>query len=167
MLRVLLGNYLGVAPAGVALESGQHGKPMLADPSSHVQFNLSHSGDRAICAIARNCAVGVDIEHLDRAVDHESLAWRFFSAREYAELQLIPDADRKCAFLTCWTRKEAVAKATGQGLRLPLNQIEVTVAPAASPQLLNVPDGDAGAWTLHSIDAGHDYVATLALRRPA
>ena len=42
-----------------------------------------------------------------------------------------------------------------------------TVGSAAPPQLLNVPAGDAGAWTLHSIDAGYDYVATLALRRAA
>ena len=165
MLRVMLGNYLGISPAAVAFEYGPNGKPLLADSFSDVHFNLSHSDDLALIAIARDLIPGVDIESLDRDVDYDGLARRFFSGREYAELQLIPDADRKRAFLTCWTRKEAVAKAIGQGLHLPLNRIEVTVGTDAPPRLLDVPGDEPANWALHSIDAGRDHVATLALRR--
>src|SRR5258706_6056491 len=109
MLRVMLGNYLGISPAAVALESGPNGKPLLANSFSDVHFNLSHSGDRALIAIARDLIPGVDIESLDRDVDYDGLARRFFSGHEYAELQLIPNSDPKRAFLTFWTRKEAAA----------------------------------------------------------
>jgi 4'-phosphopantetheinyl transferase len=148
------------------LETNPHGKPVLADPSAELHFNLAHSGDLAIFAFARDCIPGVDAESLERAVDHDALAQRFFSAREYAELQRIPEAGRNRAFLACWTCKEAIAKAIGRGLSLPLNQIEVAVDPAAPLQVLNVPQGDPREWKLHRIDAGSPYVATLALYCP-
>jgi 4'-phosphopantetheinyl transferase len=166
MLRVLLGNYLGAAPATIALESTPHGKPVLADPSIPLHFNLAHADDLAIYALARDCVPGVDIEHLDREVDHDALARRFFSAREYAELQRIPDADRNRAFLACWTCKEAVTKAVGRGLSMALERIEVTVCPHEPPRLIDMPEGDVREWALHRIDAGSAYVATLASYRP-
>ena len=166
MLRVLLGSYLGLAPAAVALDSSPHGKPVLAAPSIAVHFNLTHTGDLAICAITRNRVLGVDVERLDRMIDHDALARRFFSEREYAELQVIPSAERNRAFLACWTCKEAVAKAIGLGLSLPLNQIEVTADPDKPPRVLNIAQGDAGEWSLYRIDAGSAYVATLALYHP-
>jgi 4'-phosphopantetheinyl transferase len=166
MLRVLLGNYLGAEPATISLESTSHGKPVLADSSIPLNFNLAHADDLAIYALARDCVPGIDVEHLDRAVEHDALARRFFSAREYAELQQVPDAERNRAFLACWTCKEAVAKALGQGLSLPLDRIGVTVGPHESPRVLDVPLGDVREWTLHRIDVGNAYVATLATYRP-
>jgi 4'-phosphopantetheinyl transferase len=166
MLRVLLGKHLDVSPAAVAFESGPHGKPQLADSSGPVNFNLSHSGDLAICALARDCLPGVDIESLDRTIDYDALARRFFSAREFAELQLIPCTERNRAFLACWTCKEAVAKAIGLGLSLPLDRIEVAVDPDAPPQVLSVAQGDPREWKLYRINADRAYVATLALCRP-
>ena len=165
MLRVLLGNYLGAAPAGIALESTPHGKPVLANPSMPLHFNLAHADDLAIFALSRDCVPGVDVENLDREVDHNALARRFYSAREYAELQRIPDAERNRAFLACWTSKEAVAKAAGRGLSLALDRIGVTVDPREPPRVIDMPEGDVREWTLHRIDAGSAYVATLATYR--
>lgn len=165
MLRVLLGNYLDVVPAAIAFQEGSHGKPSLAAPAMPVHFNLSHSAEYAIYAISPRHECGIDIEWLDREIDHDALALRFFSAREHAELQRIPEAARKRAFLTCWTRKEAVIKATGKGLRLALDQIQITVDPDAQPQLLQIPEGRTTDWSLYSLDAGDDYVATVALHR--
>jgi 4'-phosphopantetheinyl transferase len=165
LLRVLLANHLAMSPAAIAFESGPHGKPILANPPAATHFNLSHSANLAICAISSTCVPGVDIEYLARDVDHDGLAGRFFSTREYAELQRIPVAARNRAFLTCWTRKEAVAKATGQGLHLPLRQIEVNVAPDEPPRLLGLPKATTAGWTLHAVDAGGAYVATIALHK--
>ena len=165
MLRVLLGNHLGLPPAALALSQAANGKPCLADPPVPVRFNLAHSGDIAIYAICRDGEPGVDVEQLDRTVAYDRLAQKFFSARELAELQRIPVASRKFAFLSCWTRKEAVVKATGDGLRTPLCEVEVTVAPDAQPRLLRIPNGNAADWTLYALDAGSTCTATLALRR--
>jgi 4'-phosphopantetheinyl transferase len=165
VLRVLLGNHLGLAPAAIEFAQGEHGKPYVASPAAPVHFNLSHCADLAIYAISRTHVPGVDIDRLDRKVDDAALARRYFSAREYAGLQSIAPADRKRAFLTCWTRKEAVVKATGDGLRMALEQIEVTVDPDARPQLLNIPAGNTAGWTLHTVDAGSAHAATVALYR--
>jgi 4'-phosphopantetheinyl transferase len=165
MLRMLLGNYLDMPAATIAFELERYGKPRVANPRFPVHFNLSHSADLAIYAISGACAPGVDIEWLDRDIDHDALARKFFSAREVAQLQRIPPAARKRAFLTAWTRKEAVVKATGDGLRVPLDRIEVTVDPDAQPQLLTIPAGKTADWTLYSANAGRAYAATVALHR--
>ena len=162
MLRALLGNYINVAPSDIAFTTNAHGKPALADAALEAHFNLAHSGDVAIFAISRDRIVGVDIESLDRAVDHDALAQRFFSARECAELRTLPRAVRNHAFLTAWTCKEAIAKAIGRGLSLPLDQIEVTVG-ANPPHVLQIAHADARGWMLHSVDAGSAYVAMLAV----
>jgi len=162
LLRALLGNYVDAAPSAIEFASNPHGKPSLADATLGVHFNLAHSGDVAIFAFARDHILGVDIESLDRAVDHDALALRFFSARENAELQTFPRAVRNRAFLTSWTCKEAVAKAIGLGLSLPLDQIEVTVG-GDSPRVLHIAHRDAREWTLHPVDAGSAYVTMLSV----
>ena len=165
MLRTLLGEQTGLSPAALVFVQTQYGKPYVSNTPTAIDFNVSHSADLAIYAISRSCVPGVDIESLHRDIDDDAMAKFFFSQREYAELQLIPAAARKRAFLTCWTCKEAIVKALGEGLRLPLDKIEVTVAPDAAPQLLGIPRGRIADWTLYTVDAGSDYVATVAAHR--
>lgn len=165
MLRTLLGDETGLAPAAIAFGQTEYGKPYVNNAPTAIAFNMSHAADLAIYAISRSCVPGADIEFLHRATDGDAVAQRFFSEREYAELQLIPAAERKRAFLTCWTRKEAIVKAVGKGLRLPLDRIEVTVAPDARPQVLGIAGGRIADWTLYNVDAGRDYVATVAAQR--
>ena len=165
MLRVLLGKQLGMAPATIEFRYAQYGKPQVSDRATPIHFNVSHSAEMAIYAISRDCVPGVDIEHVNRDIEAEALAQRFFSHRECAELQRIPAADRKRAFLAAWTRKEAIIKSTGDGLRLPLNQIEVTIAPDAPPELLSIMRGPIKDWTLYPVNAGREYVATVAANR--
>jgi 4'-phosphopantetheinyl transferase len=165
MLRVLLGKYVGVSPRALNITAELLAKPILPDQPRPVDFNLSHADDCALVAISSTYEVGVDLENPARDVDYDALALRFFSAREQAELQRIPQAERRRAFVTCWTRKEAVAKALGQGLRMPLETIEVTIGSSAQAQLLSVPTSSVKDWTLHNVNVGAGFVATLALRR--
>ncbi len=167
MLRVLLGKQLSLAPAAIQFRYAKHGKPHVTGVATPIHFNVSHAADRAIYAISRSCVPGVDIEHLNRDIDTEAFAQRFFTRRECAELQRIPAADRKRAFLAVWTRKEAILKSTGEGLQMPLDQIEVTVAPDARPQLLNIIGRRAADWSLYPVNAGREYVATVAAYRGA
>ena len=167
MLRLLLGIYLDMAPAAIAFGYAGNGKPFVADRPVPIHFNVSHAEERALYAFSRSCALGVDIEYLNREVDYGALATRFFSRREHAEIQRCPAADRKRAFIACWTRKEAVVKAVGDGLPLPLDRFEVTVAPGTAPRIL---DFGASAqrisdWDLYALDVGSDYLATVAAYR--
>jgi 4'-phosphopantetheinyl transferase len=164
-LRTLLGNALGLAPQTLQLHYTPHGKPYIADVPAPLHFNVSHTADLAICAISRTCVPGVDIEHVDREIDIDEIAQRFFTPGERAELQRLPVADRHRALLSAWTRKEAIVKSTGDGLRFPLDQIEVTIAADCRPELLSIVNGPISGWSLYDVDAGPDYVASVAAHR--
>jgi 4'-phosphopantetheinyl transferase len=101
-LRGVLGRYLGLEPATIELRLGSHGKPMLAAPDAPLRFNLSHSGELALIAIAGEREVGIDVQSI--------------GAKEPAELY----AD--------WAQREAVAKCHGVGLWAPLPDGPVAVA---------------------------------------
>jgi 4'-phosphopantetheinyl transferase len=167
ILRTLLGAHLELPPAAITFGYSENGKPFIADRASPIHFNASHSRERALYGIAKTCVLGVDIEYTNRDIDYNGLARRFFAPRECADLQRIPVAGRKRAFFACWTRKEAVIKATGDGLALPLDQFEVTVAPDSAPQILDftVATRRVSDWALHAVDVGNDYVATVAAYR--
>jgi 4'-phosphopantetheinyl transferase len=163
-LRAILGGYLGVAPERLSLCYGAHGKPALApECGAALSFNMSHAHELALYAIALERSVGVDIEHMRPGIADIAIAERFFSPREVAALQAIPDAERSLAFFTCWTRKEAYIKARGEGLSLPLDQFEVSLTPGAPAALLDVAGDqqERDRWELHALDPGPGYVAAL------
>jgi 4'-phosphopantetheinyl transferase len=118
-LRELLGRYLRVQPADIRFEYNEFGKPALsAELGSRLTFNLSHSADLALIAVARDVAVGVDVERISEGPPSEyaEIARCFFSAAEVKELRHVPPPLYARAFLTCWTRHEATIKARGEGI---------------------------------------------------
>lgn len=123
-LRELLSAYLGEPAAMLRFQQGARGKPGLADAAAGLHFNLAHSGDRALYAIARR-AVGVDLEMMDRRADITAVAERVCTAREWSAFQALSAECQRDAFFACWTRKEAVAKATGAGLAGGLHTLDV------------------------------------------
>lgn len=120
-LRVLLARALGCALSDVEYQATAQGKPELV--SGGVQFNLSHSGDRALVAISRAGAVGVDVEHCRSRARLLQLAGRFFAADEVTYVQSARDSTH--AFYQIWTAKEAYLKALGVGLAGGLDRFSV------------------------------------------
>jgi len=165
MLRLLLGSHIHIAPTAIAFAYSKHGKPLVAGNTAQIHFNVSHSEECALYAISRSCRLGVDIECLNRDADWHGLAKRFFTDNEYIALQNLNASSRKRAFLACWTRKEAIIKATGDGLTLALDQFEVTVEPDVEPQILSAAYLTIADWKLYAADVGNGYVATVAAYR--
>ena len=164
-LRIILGNYEGVAPSDLDIAYSQQGKPYLSSKSKmkDIKFNLSHTGDLGLIAVAVGRQVGVDIELVRQESSIKTIAKRFFSPEENRKLTALPDSLQPEAFFTCWTRKEAFVKATGKGLLIPLNQFQVSFYPDDTPQLLNVgndPD-EPERWSMFHLDPGLDYVGAL------
>ena len=137
LLRRLLGRYLGMSPADVAIETGEFGKPRLAGDASDmtIAFNASGSAHLAIFAFARGTAVGVDVEAFANAPGSlgktlisprtvQSMATRF-AADEAALIRGLPEAEAAAAFLRLWTCKEACLKCRGTGLQTPLGEIRI------------------------------------------
>ena len=118
-LRELLGRHLGIQPGDIRFEYNANGKPALsADFGSRLRFNLSHSADLALIAIARDVDVGVDVERISEGPrsEYAEIARCFFSAAEVEELCSVPPPLYARAFFTCWTKHEACIKARGEAI---------------------------------------------------
>ena len=171
-LRELLAGYLRCAPEAVRFTYGEKGKPSLAPPAERVggplRFNLSNSHELALAAVAVGVEVGVDVERLRPMPDGLRIAERYFSAAERAALAALPEDERDAAFFNGWTRKEAYLKAIGDGLTVPLDRFDVTLAPGAPARILALA-GDAAAaarWSLLHLRPAAGYVGALALPEP-
>ena len=168
-LREILATELDIEPAAVRLRLGEHGRPGL-DPAAHasdLDFNLSHSGELALIALARDLRIGIDVEK-PRGRDPLRVADRYFSP---AEVDAIRSAgDRPDEFLRYWTAKEALAKGLGLGLQGPWGELEVSDSDGAlTPvdrddwrliEVAGLPDGYRATLAVHAADArirAHDW----------
>jgi 4'-phosphopantetheinyl transferase len=167
LCRILLGRCLGIPPERLSFAYGPKGKPKLAEElqQSQLHFNVTHSGDFVLVALAYRYELGVDVELIERDVEVDGIAQQFFSANERASLIADVPADRKHdAFFTCWTRKEAYLKARGDGLSLPLDSFDVAFLPEEEPRLIETRQdpAEASRWTLQDLDVDPGYKAALA-----
>jgi 4'-phosphopantetheinyl transferase len=163
VLRVLLGNYLKTTPERVVFNYGEYGKPSLAEPGSGIRFNVSHSGELALIAVANGREVGVDVEFLRPMADREQLAAASFSSRELAEFRALPPARQQAAFFAGWTRKEAYLKARGGGLSIPLDSFAVSLAPHGPASLLEVRNDplEPSRWGMADLLVAQGYAGAL------
>jgi 4'-phosphopantetheinyl transferase len=141
-----------------------HGKPAVR--LGDLEFSVSHSGDLVAVAVS-TAPVGVDVEQLEGRAhelgggDPASLARLVLAAEEQEALAALPASGRSRAFLVAWTRKEAVTKAKGDGLRVPFGAVVVAPDP---PRLVAWPyPQDPGSVSLHDLDTEPGYVAALAV----
>lgn len=165
VLREILGHYAGISPSDVRFRHGRRGKPALDLERTALRFNLSHSGNLALVALARTREIGVDVERIRLDRDLERIATRFFSKVEVATLLAIPPAERAAAFYRCWTRKEAYIKAIGDGLAIPLDSFDVAFAPGAPATLLasRLDPVQVQRWSMASLEPGPGYAGALVV----
>ncbi len=158
-LRHILATVLNTEPHSLQLSTGSYGKPGLANGS--LRFNLSHSGDLALIAVAWERELGIDVEEMRAMDDFLSIAKRFFAPQEAQRFAAMTDSAMITrAFFECWTRKEAFIKATGEGLSRPLDSFHVTFFPDELPDL-HIDSGDSAHWTLADINPGPRYCGAL------
>jgi 4'-phosphopantetheinyl transferase len=140
ILRALLARYADADPRGLRFAAGPHGKPRLAretqqegaggEPplapvslaaagdgaAGRLRFNLSHSGDILLVAVALDREIGVDVELPRRAIDHVAIARRILGDEEAERLAALDERTREREFLRAWVRWEAVLKCRGTGI---------------------------------------------------
>ncbi len=170
ILRILLGNYLGIEPGLVRINYGKNDKPALADTydSQEMHFNLSHSEGMAIYAFTGNREIGIDIEQIRNIPDMEQIFERFFSPRENEVFSILSESKRKEAFFNCWTRKEAFIKATGDGLSRPLDGFDVSLVPGEPARLLEIEGNseEVSRWSMQDLKGASGFAAALAVKGP-
>lgn len=170
-VRFVLGSVLARAAAGAEVaeppqaivlnrscpDCGEpHGKPQII--GHDLEISIAHSGDLVAVACSRAGAVGIDVESraATRGVDHRDLGRSVCSTFELQDVIDWP------TFLTYWTRKEAILKATGHGLRLPMTEVVVS-APHEPPTLLAFPAATVPICQLATLDVGPNHIGAVAV----
>jgi 4'-phosphopantetheinyl transferase len=153
--------------SNVAFRYGVNGKPALAH-DDNLQFNLSHSADSAMFALAWKRQVGIDLESAESLVrnpdDLPGMAERIFSEGEFAAWRSLSANEAKMpAFLRAWTRKEACLKAAGLGLD-DMASIEIDFSVAA-PLEIKIPlsDNPSRRWTVHDLPVPSPFACAIAI----
>jgi|SRR5450830_109097 len=162
-LRGVLGHVLDMAPEHVAIVAGADGKPALGRAMPPLYFNLSHSAGMAVVALSAEAGVGVDVEYCAPQPRLPLLVSRYFSALEQEAFWRLGDAQRLPAFYRWWTCKEACLKATGHGLRYPLDGFSVEFRPGFAPRLLEAEAPLAGLRLVPLAIGEPGWCGTVAL----
>ena len=164
VLREILGRYADAAPSSLRFAYSGTGKPCLL-PQSPVQFNVSHSGERLVVAIARGRRLGVDVERHPSLATVDRVSHRVFSEAELKAIRSVDRSRQPAEFARLWARKEAYLKADGRGVAFPLDRIDV----ATRPEHALVLDAEAGewamdpAWTLSTLEGGASLACCVAV----
>ncbi|HEX4111236.1 MAG TPA: 4'-phosphopantetheinyl transferase superfamily protein [Stellaceae bacterium] len=164
-MRLLLAAMLGEPPQSFAFAATEYGKPGLARPRG-IAFNMSHSGGIVLIGVARDLAIGVDVEALREVPERPNIVRRYFHPGEAADFATLRADQAQSAFFRCWSRKEAVVKALGVGMSLDLHRYRVTCLPDAAPEVLAL-EGDtdaAASWSLVDLDPAPGHVGAVAAR---
>lgn len=168
LLRTVAAAQLAASPADIIIErrcadcGKNHGKPrIVTDSHRELHASISHSGTRVGVALCTAGMVGVDVEDLSPAPG--GIAYCALSSAEQAALSRLPEHERETGFVEMWVRKEAALKATGHGLQIPPEQVEVT-GPRQSPAVLSWPlDVPPDRLRLWELDPGPGFAGVVAV----
>ncbi len=165
-LRPTLAALLACDPRDVTILKRPNGKPYLDSATTDLQFNLTHTSQCTLLAMALDTELGLDAEPFTAATpDLARLVSRFTQA-ERQTIQQRAASEQPAATLGTWVRKEAVLKAMGTGFTVEPDELEVTVPPA-DPAVVRLPASciSANPWHLLDLDVpGH--FACLAAAQP-
>ena len=167
--RLLLGAYLGLPGKDVVIQRRARGKPVLdyTVHASPLNFSMAKSEDRLLVGISASSYIGVDLEPQDRSARHSlRLAQRYFAPSEAASLASLAEELQDWAFLRAWACKEAVVKASGQGIANQLCRFVVEIDPAKPPALLHIDEDDAARWSLTLVPPDDRFLGAVAVRQP-
>jgi len=159
MLRVLAGAAAACGPREVTIGVGEFGKPRVEG----VEFSVAHSHGLVVLALCREAAVGVDVEWVEREIEALEIARSSFAPGEIKRIEPAAEgADRAREFFAVWTRKEAIVKAHGQGLTIPLQSFEAPEGEAEQAVELVV-KGVGQRLYVRGIDVGEGFAGALAV----
>ena len=169
-LRSILCGRLGCRNEELSFGASDRGKPfaVVLGERSDARFNISHSGDHGLIAIAGAGRVGVDLEERISKRNLDGLIEAVAGPEERAELATVQGIDRLRLFYRIWTFKEALIKALGTGFSTDVSRFQVPpnlrrgerAGTFRFPHLPSVP------WALEDI-GGEDFAAALAYELPA
>ena len=157
MLRVILAKYLRLHPRNIQFEIGSNKKPFIKNPVLiDLKYNISHAGNWILFAIGGS-ELGVDVEKIDQIFFYEEVLPISFSDIEINSIE--NSSSPRSNFYLYWTRKEALIKATSQGL-----DDHLTAGPCMDG-LHTVSEEIAGgirSWIINSFPVDNDHIASVS-----
>ncbi len=166
-IRRILARYVNTPPDLLQFTISEGGRPSLT--TSAVNFNYSCSDEWGLLGVSRAAVLGVDIEAVRASDDLCGVAHRMFSLVELDMLNALSDEAWIAGFFNCWTRKEAVVKAMGDGLAAPLQSFDVSLQPGDDAKILRAVGAcdAAKSWALRAFTPEHGYRAAIVTDIPA
>ena len=168
LTRAMLSAATGKPTSAWRYAEGEFGKPHLAPgcPAGGLRFNMSHTRGLAACAIG-HCELGVDVESADRSTGLD-IADSVFAPEEALLVKSAPPERQRSLFFRLWTLKEAFIKATGEGLRRPLDSFSFALDPIRirfhpERNRASHPD-DPAAWRFAECSPSRNNHLALAVR---
>jgi len=146
LLRRVLTVHGTLPPAQWVFAEDAHGKPFLAPDQLAVEFNLAHTNGLVACVLTNAGPVGVDVESVERAVNADEIAERYFSPAEIHALRATAGVERQARFIELWTLKEAYLKAIGAGLSNPLNDFGFDLNGTSALRFNAPPASTSAGW---------------------
>lgn len=144
LLRRRLGRMLGRDPLAVEIVHGPDEKPVLADPV--LSFNVSHAGNQILIAVSRPRRLGVDVERIRPDFDLHAVSEELLESADRDAIARAVAREGVRAFFRYWTRYEALVKARGDGLVVPLRGLAEVAA----------------GFEVRELDVTSGYVAAVA-----
>ena len=167
LLRTTLSRYTDVPPGAWRFVLNPHGRPEIDAPreARWLKFNLSHTNGLVVCLVARERAIGVDVEDRERGGRLLDVAERFFSPSEAAALRALPENEQLDRFFLYWTLKESYIKARGMGLAIPLSQFSFDIGPGITVRFDPRLGDDPESWQFTALGVGRRHAVAAAFRR--
>lgn len=155
ILKFVLAAHTKLDIKNIHLDYNSNKKPYLASHPS-LCFNISHSQDYAVIAVSLN-QVGIDIEYMPQNFNFTNLIPDIFIDDEILIIQNA--VNKKHAFYTSWTRKEAFVKALGKGIDEDFKYIPCLDGShnIDSNMLKNTKN-----WQVYSFDLADNYLGAIA-----
>ena len=168
VMRHLLGAYCDAPPESLEFDVSAAGKPRLrvrGGPADAVQFNLTHSDDRAVLGVSDGRELGVDLEKI-RSIEAVEISRRFFFGSEREAIESATPERRESIFYRYWVAKEAVLKAQGIGLGFPLDHFRVEFLPDGTAARIETLDPSRleSAWTVRMLPCETGWLGAVAAR---
>ncbi|PYF76879.1 4'-phosphopantetheinyl transferase family protein [Pedobacter nutrimenti] len=145
-LRNLLSVFLLQKASDIQFKLLENNKPEVEG----IEFNISHSQNEILIAIG-TVSLGIDVEYIDPQFDMNMMLDSILTQQEADFVRSYEE--KHLGFYTMWTRKEALLKATGEGLIDDLSCLSV---------LQNVVSRKGTHYNLVSFLAGHQYSGAIS-----
>lgn len=169
LAKTIAGRRFGLPPADIAFDATcedcgkPHGRPRVRGFRDRIELSITHSGERVGLAVTAGQAVGLDVETTSRE-SIDGLIEYALNDEERESFARLDERAREQAFYAAWARKEALMKAAGRGLKIPLRSL--TLSPPGEPARLVESYHDAvrpGATQLIDLEPGDGYRASVAV----